>query len=427
MNRPDPLSHAEAPDSDAGEHTVLGARPLGETWRILEILRKETVGGFLLVGAAILALIAANTPLRSLYEEVSSTVVGYAPWHLELSISHWAADGLLAIFFFLVGLELKREIVAGELRSPRTALVPVFAAVGGVVVPALIYYLINRGGPGVHGWAIPTATDIAFAVAVLAVVGSRLPAALRLFLLTLAVVDDLIAIVIIAVVYTSELEIAPLLLALIPLLIFGFLAHRYAGWFARNGWAAWVVLLPLGIVCWALVHASGIHATIAGVLLGFAVPVHRGAFRRGDDGLAGQFEHRFRPLSAGFAVPVFAFFSAGVTVGGADSIASAVTDPIAIGVAAGLLLGKPIGIMGATWLTTRFTRSRLDPSVRWSDLFGVSMLAGIGFTVSLLVAELSFDDALALDHAKIAILTASTAAALLAGLVLYVVGRLRKS
>lgn len=416
------------PDAEKtpSDEVFSGSSP-AETWRVITILRKETVGGFLLVGAAVLALIAANTPLSGLYDTVRDTVVGYAPWHLDLSIGQWAADGFLAIFFFLVGLELKREIVAGELRSARTALVPVFAAAGGVIAPAVIYYAINHGGPGAHGWAIPTATDIAFAVAVLAVVGSRLPAALRLFLLTLAVVDDLIAILIIAVVYTSSLSWAPLALALIPIAAFAVLSHRYAEWFARNAWGAWVILLPIGIVCWALVHMSGIHATLAGVILGFAVPVHRGAFAGHGAGLAEQFEYRFRPLSAGIAVPVFAFFSAGVTIGGADSIVSAATDPIAIGIAAGLLCGKPIGILGATWLTTRFTGSRLDPSVRWSDLFGVSILAGIGFTVSLLVAELSFTDPLALDHAKIAILAASTTAAVLAGIVLYLVGRRQRS
>ncbi|MGB3699365.1 MAG: Na+/H+ antiporter NhaA [Gordonia sp. (in: high G+C Gram-positive bacteria)] len=387
---------------------VFGRAPVAETRRIVEILRTETVGGFLLVAAAVVAVIVANSPLREGYETLRDTAVGYAPWHLDLTLGQWAADGLLAVFFFLVGLELKREIVAGQLRSPRTALVPVLAAVGGVVVPALIYLAVNRGGPGAGGWATPTATDIAFAVAVLAVVGSRLPAALRLFLLTLAVVDDLIAIVIIAAVYTEQVQWVPLGLAAIPLAVFAFVAHRYSDWLARQGWAAWAVLLPLGIACWALVHASGIHATIAGVLLGFAVPVHRGD-------LAHRFEHRFRPLSAGFAVPVFAFFAAGVTLGGAAEIAATFTDPIALGVIAGLLLGKPIGILGATWLTVRLTRSSLDPSVRWSDLAGVALLAGIGFTVSLLVAELSFADAASLMHAKAAILLASTVAAVGAG------------
>ncbi|QKT06381.1 Na+/H+ antiporter NhaA [Gordonia sp. X0973] len=391
-----------------------------ETLRIAEILRKETVGGFLLVGAAVVALIVANSPLADAYEKIRGTVVGYAPWHLDLSMEHWAADGLLAIFFFLVGLELKREIVDGELRSPRTALVPVIAAIGGVIVPALIYFAINRGGPGAHGWAIPTATDIAFAVAVLAVVGSRLPSSLRLFLLTLAVVDDLIAIVIIAVVYTDKLDLPPLLFALIPLAAFAFAAHRYADWFAENQRAAWLVLLPLGVLTWGFVHASGIHSTIAGVLLGFAVPVLRGSANHpDDDGLAAQFEHRFRPLSAGFAVPVFAFFSAGVSLGGSGSPAGALTDPIAVGIMAGLLLGKPIGIFGTTWLTLRLSKTKLGSDVRWIDVFGVSVLAGIGFTVSLLVAELTFDaDPASLDHAKIAILLASTTAAVLAGVLL---------
>ncbi|MFT3899177.1 MAG: Na+/H+ antiporter NhaA [Gordonia sp. (in: high G+C Gram-positive bacteria)] len=388
--------------------------------RVATILRKETVGGFLLVGAAVIALVVANSPLRTSYEKLRDTVVGYAPWHLDLTVGQWASDGLLAVFFFLVGLELKREVVDGELRAPRTAVIPVLAAVGGVAVPALIYLAVNRGGQNAHGWAIPTATDIAFAVAVLAVVGSRLPASLRLFLLTLAVVDDLIAIVIIAVVYTEHLAWTPLLLALLPIAVFAFLTHRWANWFARNAIAAWVFLLPLGVAAWALVHASGIHATIAGVLLGFATPVFRGSDHGpGDDGLAGQFEHRFRPLSAGFAVPVFAFFSAGVALGGSGPLSQTFTDPVVIGIAAGLLLGKPIGIFGTTWLTVRFTRARLGPGVRWVDVFGVSVLAGIGFTVSLLVAELTFRaDAAGLDHAKIAILAASTTAALLAGTLL---------
>ncbi|GAA4641367.1 Na+/H+ antiporter NhaA [Gordonia humi] len=394
-----------------------------EKYRVVDLLRRETVGGFLLVGAALVAIVVANTPAVDAYETFRDTTVGYAPWHLDLTIGQWASDGLLAIFFFLVGLELNREIVAGSLRAARTAIVPVFAAVGGVVVPALIYLGINWGRDGAHGWAVPTATDIAFAVAVLAVVGKGLPAALRLFLLTLAVVDDLIAIVIIAVVYTESVKPIPLVAALIPIALFAVLARRYAEWFARRRWAAWVILLPLGIVAWALVHASGIHATIAGVVLGFMVPV-----RTGGNGLAEEFEHRFRPISSGFAVPVFAFLSAGVAVGGWNGLGDMMTDPIAIGVMAGLILGKPIGIMAATWLTVRFTDSELDPSVRWGDLAGVASLAGIGFTVSLLVAELSFPgDLHALEHGKAAILVASLFVAIVAGSALAVMGRRRQA
>ncbi|WP_132992540.1 Na+/H+ antiporter NhaA [Gordonia zhaorongruii] len=395
--------------------------PIAETRRVIEILRTETVGGFLLVGAAIAAVIVANSPWSEAYQSVRETRIGYEPWHLDLTIGAWAADGLLAIFFFLVGLELKREIVIGQLRSARTALVPVVAAVGGVLVPAAIYFGINRGTSGADGWAIPTATDIAFAVAVLAVVGSRLPAALRLFLLTLAVVDDLIAILIIALVYTDQVHATPLLASIVPLVLFALLAHRYADWFARTVWAAWIILLPIGIAVWGLVHASGIHATIAGVLLGFAIPVRAGG---SESGLSEQFEHRFRPLSAGFAVPVFAFMAAGVTVAGGSALRETFADPIAVGVIAGLLVGKPLGILGATWLTLRLTRSELDSRVRWADLVGISLLAGIGFTVSLLVAELSFPGlGASLDHAKVAILVASTVAALVAGSLLAVRNR----
>ena len=412
--------------TDSGPSTtrqLLFQRPLfqrgspSETLRVLEILRSETVGGFLLLGAAITAMIVANSPWAAGYQALTAARFGPASLHLDLSAGQWASDGLLAIFFFLVGLELKREMVTGALRGVRTAIVPVVAAVGGVIVPALVYLAFNAGGPGSGGWATPTATDIAFAVAVLAVVGSGLPAALRLFLLTLAVIDDLLAIVIIAVFYTSRLSWAPLLLALVPLALFAAASRRYAGFFSRRPAAAWLILLPLGIVTWALVHASGIHATIAGVVLSFAVPVTAGARGTGA-GLAEQFEHRFRPLSAGFAVPVFAFFAAGVPLRGIGGFPEFITDPIALGILLGLIAGKPAGILTATWLVTKLTSSSLHPTVRWADLTGIGILAGIGFTVSLLVAELSFPDPADLAHAKLAILAASTVAAIVAGTVL---------
>ncbi|MDQ0643932.1 Na+/H+ antiporter NhaA [Microbacterium murale] len=394
-----------------------------ESIRVTEILRKETVGGILLVIFAAIALIWANSPWADSYFAIRDFEVGYEPWHLKLSLGAWAADGLLAIFFFLVGLELKREFVAGDLRKPSTAIVPVVAAIGGVAVPALLYVaVVGTTTSEARGWAIPTATDIAFAVAVLAIIGSHLPSALRIFLLTLAVVDDLIAIGIIAIFYTESIELVPLLLALVAIALYGAIAQRFRQFFHVRPGAAWLILLPIGFTAWALMHASGIHATIAGVLLGFTIPVlHRKAHRSHDagPGLAEIFEHRFRPLSAGFAVPVFAFFSAGVAIGGAEGFVSALTDPVLIGIVLGLVVGKPLGITAATWLITRIRRINLDPSLRWIDIAGVGVLAGIGFTVSLLVAELSFAAGSPhYDHSKVAILTASVVAAVLAAVVL---------
>ena len=292
------------------------------------------------------------------------------------------------------------------------------SAAGGVLVPALIYLWITWGDPAaMRGWAIPTATDIAFAVAVLAVIGSHLPGALRLFLLTLAVVDDLIAIVIIAFFYTSDLNPMALALTVVPLALYTFLAQKYRKFFRLNAPAAWIILLPIGVLAWVLLHASGIHATVAGVLLGFAVPVLRAGGESGP-GLAEIFEHRFRPISTGVAVPIFAFFSAGVALGGPDGLGDALRSPVTLGVIAALVLGKPIGIVTTTFLMTKLTRAELDSAVKWIDLTGVAFLGGIGFTVSLLVAELSFGQGRHHDEAKVAVIVASLAAAFLASLVL---------
>lgn len=416
----------------------LGSR--GELRRIGAILRKETVGGILLVIAAAIALIWANSPFSESYFMLRDFEIGYEPWHLKLSLGAWASDGLLAVFFFLVGLELKREFVAGDLRNLRTAIVPISAAAGGVLVPALVYTAIAWQHPELRqGWAIPTATDIAFAVAVLAIIGSHLPSALRIFLLTLAVVDDLLAISIIAVFYTDQIQILPLVLALVAIGIYGLVARRYRKLFGVRPFAAWVILLPIGAIAWGLMHASGIHATIAGVLLGFMIPVLHGKRGAGADvaqtdadrpGLAEEFEHRFRPLSAGIAVPLFAFFAAGVNIGGWGGVQEAVSHPLTLAIAAALVVGKPIGIVSTTWIVTKLTRTRLDPDLRWVDLMGVGLLAGIGFTVSLLVAELSFaGDSLEHTISKVAILCASLIAALLASVVLglrnYQYGRIR--
>lgn len=395
---------------------LFGRGSWAETRRIADILRKETIGGALLLSAAVVALAWANSAWSDSYQALLDYRLGPASLHLNLTLAQWAADGLLAIFFFVAGLELKREFVAGDLRDPWRAAVPVAAAIGGVLVPATCYLLVNLGASdgAAAGWAIPTATDIAFALAVLAVIGCYLPSALRTFLLTLAVVDDLLAILIIAVFYTRDLALVSLLAALAPLALFTVFAQRRV--------RSWWVLLPLAATTWALVHASGVHATVAGVLLGFAVPVIRSQQAGGPDagpGLAEHFEHRWRPISAGVAVPVFAFCSAGVTISGLNALTTALTDHVTVGIVLGLVVGKPIGILAATYLVARFTRASLDEGLAWVDVLGLAILAGIGFTVSLLIGELAFGAGSERDeHVKIAVLTGSLLAAALAAVIL---------
>ncbi len=268
------------------EH-IVGSKPSGSTlfprgtWpeaaRITAVLRKETVGGALLLGATVVALVWANSPWSAGYAALRDFTVGPESLHLSLSLGDWAADGLLAIFFFVAGLELKREFVAGDLRDPHRAALPVVAAVGGMAVPAVLFVIVNLGGEtgALQGWAIPTATDIAFALAVLAVISTHLPVALRTFLLTLAVVDDVLAITIIAIFYTRDLHLVWLGLAVLPLALFGLLVQRRV--------RSWWLLLPLAAVTWALVHASGVHATVAGVLLALTVPVVRSQHAGGPD------------------------------------------------------------------------------------------------------------------------------------------------
>lgn len=394
-----------------------------EVRRITEILRRETVGGALLLGAAVLALLWANSPWSAGYEALRGFTIGPAALHLDLTLATWAADGLLAIFFFVAGLELKREFVAGDLRDPRLAAVPIAAAVGGVLVPAALYTLLNLGG-AIQGWAVPTATDIAFALAVLAVIGRHLPTAMRTFLLTLAIVDDLLAIVIIAVFYTSHLSVLPLLGALVPLALFTVLVQRRV--------RSWWLLLPLAAATWTLVHASGVHATVAGILLGFAVPVrprerHEEARDDTGPGLAEHFEHRFRPLSAGVAVPIFAFLSAGVAIGGLTGLATALTDRVALGIVLGLVVGKPLGIMAATWAVARFTHADIDEGLGWWDVLGIAVVGGIGFTVSLLIGELAFGPDSERDNlVKVAVLAGSALAALLAAVLLHLRNRIHR-
>ncbi|WP_441245173.1 Na+/H+ antiporter NhaA [Kitasatospora sp. McL0602] len=387
----------------------LGRLSLPERTYITNALRTETVGGVLLLVAAVVALVWANVWPHA-YDSVLDWTVGpSAPLHLDLSLESWAKDGLLTIFFFVAGIELKREFVAGELRTPSAALLPVVAAVSGVALPAIVYAVVNSGSGGhPSGWAIPTATDIAFALGVLAVVGSHLPSALRAFLLTLAVVDDLIAILIIAVFYSSGIKFWALGLSLAGLVLFWFLHRR--------GVRGWYLYVPLAFVIWALMHESGVHATVAGVAMGLLLRCHTEGEEKHSPGE--HIEHLVRPLSAGLAVPVFALFAAGVTISG-PALGEVFTQAAPLGIMLGLLLGKTVGIFGGTWLTARLTRAELNPQLKWADLFAVSTLAGIGFTVSLLISELAFPDDPALaDRAKAAVLVGSLLCAVIATVLL---------
>ncbi|MET7378938.1 Na+/H+ antiporter NhaA [Streptomyces sp. NPDC005526] len=402
---------AAPPTSDTARK-VLGRLSLPERTFVVDALRAETVGGVLLLLAALAALAWANIPaLRASYESVGDFHFGPSALGLHLSVAHWAADGLLTIFFFVAGIELKRELVAGDLRDPRAAVLPVVAALCGMAVPAVVYTLTSAAGGGsLAGWAVPTATDIAFALAVLAVIGTSLPSALRAFLLTLAVVDDLFAILIIAVFFTDHLNFAALGGAAAGLAVFWLLL--------RAGVRGWYVYVPLAVVVWALMYNSGVHATIAGVAMGLML---RCTTRDGEEHSPGErIEHLVRPLSAGLAVPLFALFSAGVSLSG-GALSDVFTRPETLGVVLGLVVGKAVGIFGGTWFTARFTRASLSDDLAWADVFAVASLAGIGFTVSLLIGELAFEgDAAMTDEVKAAVLCGSLVAATLATVLLKV-------
>jgi NhaA family Na+:H+ antiporter len=371
---------------------------------LADTLRAETTGGLLLLAASVVALTWANSPWQDAYHHLREVEVG------PLTLEAWTSDGALALFFYLAGVELKRELVVGTLSKLSEAVVPVAAALSGMVLPAIIYLVVNlsTGAGKPSGWAVPTATDIAFALAVLAIVGSSLPSALRAFLLTLAVVDDFGAILVIAVFFSHGFHLLSLLAAVALIAVWYLLQRRRV----RTPF----LYVPIALGAWWFMHESGIHATIAGVALGFVTRVVPDSDE--EHAPAERIEHRLRPWSAGVAVPLFALFAAGVTLSG-SAVREMVTDPVAIGVVAGLLVGKTIGVFGGSWLTARFTRAELNSDLAWRDVAAVSVLAGIGFTVALLIAQLAFGDDLAqVERAKAAVLFASVLAALIAGLLL---------
>ncbi|MDN2499706.1 Na+/H+ antiporter NhaA [Nocardia nova] len=376
-------------------------------------LRTETVGGALLLAAAAVALLWANSPWRDGYFAMVDTTLAIPPLHLDLTLGDWTKDGLLAVFFFVAGLELKRELVVGELADRKRATLPVVAAMGGVITPAVIAFVIGWGVPGMdRGWAIPVATDIAFALAVLAMTGSRIPAGARVFLLSLAVVDDLMAIVMIAVLFTTTAVLIWLVGA----------AACFAGWALaqRLRIRTPLVYVPLALLSWYALHEAGIHPTLAGVICGLLTRVRPDPEE--DEAPAARLEHLFQPISAGVCVPLFALFASGVPLS-ASVFGELFTSRLSLAIIAGLLVGKTVGIFGSSWLAIRFGIAARPVGLGNRDMSALSVLGAIGFTVSLLVAELALPDRAATELAKAAVLMTSLTASLLGSALLLRRGR----
>lgn len=369
----------------------------------------ESASGILLLLAAVIALVWANSPFAAYYFSLWEipVTVGVGDFALSKTVHHWINDGLMTIFFFVVGLEIKREILTGELASPKKAALSVVAAIGGMLVPAALYALVNKGTAGASGWGIPMATDIAFAVGVLALLGSRVPLALKVFVTAVAIVDDLGAVLVIALFYTAEIAWSALALAAIV-----FVALILVN---RLGFRSVPLYALFGIVLWFAFLKSGIHATIAGVLLAMTIPARQVATEQIQAPLT-RLEHALHPWVAFFIMPVFALANAGVSLGG--EIGATLTSPVTLGVILGLFLGKQIGILAAAWVSTRTGLAVLPRGVNLRQIWGVSMLCGIGFTMSLFIAGLAFTDAALLDSAKVGILAASLLSGAIGGLVL---------
>ncbi|RWB23217.1 MAG: Na+/H+ antiporter NhaA [Mesorhizobium sp.] len=373
-----------------------------------EFLDGEAAGGIILMAAAALALIVANSPLAGTYFAILHAYLG------PLSVSHWINDGLMAVFFLLVGLEIKREMLDGQLSTWPRRVLPGIAAAGGMVVPALVYVLINRDNqPALSGWAIPTATDIAFALGVLSLLGSRVPASLKVFLTALAIIDDLGAVIIIALFYTSGLSLAYLAAAIAAIALLIVLNRMRV-----------MTLLPylvIGAVLWVLVLKSGVHATLAGVALALTIPLERspGIGHDQEHSPLHRLEHGLHKLVPFIVIPIFGFANAGVSLGGLSL--AALVEPLTLGVAAGLVLGKLVGVFGSSAIAIRLGLADLPVTAGWLHMLGISLLCGIGFTMSLFIGLLAFaNDAALQDAVKVGILAGSLVAALVGTAVLLV-------
>lgn len=364
--------------------------------------RHDAAGGILLMLSALAALLVANSPFQTGYQEVLSArfAITLNGEGLEKPLILWINDGLMAVFFFLIGLELKREILEGKLKNPSDVILPGMAAFGGMAAPALFYLAFNWGSPEtLGGWAIPAATDIAFALGVLALLGDRVPATLKVFLLTLAILDDLGAIVIIALFYTAELKSAYLVMALAPL----------AGliWLNLKGAHRVAPAILLGAILWFFVLKSGVHATLAGVITAFCIPLRD---KWGKSPLH-SLEHALSPYVLYLIVPIFAFANAGVSLNGVSL--SDMLAPLPLGIAMGLVLGKQLGVFGITWVLVKTGLARLPHGMNWLHLYGLACLAGIGFTMSLFIGALSFADPALMDAVRLGVLSGSAISAVL--------------
>ncbi|WP_149526135.1 Na+/H+ antiporter NhaA [Sphingobacterium hotanense] len=371
-----------------------------------DFLRSSNAGGILLFLAVIVSLILANSPLAPALQNILDHQLGFenGSIHLRYSILLWINDGLMAIFFLMVGLEIKREIVEGELSSPKKASLPILCAIGGAAVPAILYLSLNAGSETSSGWGIPMATDIAFALAVINLLGNRIPASLKIFLAALAIVDDLIAILVIAFFYSSGIETTYLIYAAIGMIVL--LAMN-----RMNIQNPYLYLLP-GVFIWYFIHHSGIHATIAGVLVAMTIPTNDTDVESPLERL----EHALvKPVNL-LIIPIFAFANTNITL--EDSMIQGLTSSLGLGIALGLVLGKPIGIMLIAFLCRKLKLSELPENANWRHILGVGLLAGIGFTMSIFIALLSFESETHIAEAKLAILITSLLAGVLGFIIL---------